>query len=349
MLMIAAEGKNDLFIRDFIPKVSRTFALAIKFLPRALRDSVFTSYLLCRVADTLEDSPFLEADEKAKRLIQLSTVLDRASQGRRFSKSEISHLRDSIDPRSGEDHRLLAQSSKLFDILETLPATHKPIIYRWAGVMAGGMAEYTRLNYIDGENIGALKDVEDWDRYCYFVAGTVGHMLTELFIEHYDFDIKRAAELSRLGNSFGLGLQKVNVIKDVPEDRKRGVCYLPLDMMARHGLKPSLLRDGLKSTGVKSLVEELLNNATAHLDDAISYTALIPHGYRGLRMFLLVPVFLAVETLNLIMEKPAQSMAGPPVKLDRRDVSRVVRAVALRASANKSINEYYRKISSRKR
>ncbi len=339
--MTSGSAKNDLFIKDFIPKVSRTFALTISFLPRGLRDSVYTSYLLCRVADTLEDSPYLDRDEKYKRLSFFQNILERAYRGERISDAETASLYDSIDPGYGDDHRLLAESSKLFEILASLPAAHKPIIYRWAGEMAKGMAEYSRLKSANNETIAALRDVEDWNRYCYYVAGTVGHMLTELFIQHYSLDGDIASELLKLGNSFGLALQKVNVIKDVPVDRERGVCYLPLDIMKKHSLRPSALGNTENALAVTNFVRELSGMTTVHLDDAIRYTTLIPRRYRGVRMFLTVPIFLAMETLNLIKSNPLQSMAGPPVKLSRKDVTRLVKAAALRISLNESLKEYY--------
>ncbi len=342
--MRSKPDKNDLFIKDFIPKVSRTFALTIRFLPRGLRDSVYTSYLLCRVADTLEDSPHLGSEEKYARLSSLKELLERAYRGEGISETATASLYDSIDPGFGDDHRLLAESSKLFEILASLPAAHRPIIYRWAGEMAKGMAEYSRLKPSKDETVAALKDIEDWNRYCYYVAGTVGHMLTELFIQHYSLDGDIASELLRLGNSFGLALQKVNVIKDVPVDRERGICYLPLDVMEKHGLKPSALVNPKNTRAIKNFVNELSDLTTIHLDDAILYTTLIPHRYRGVRMFLTVPIFLAMETLNLIKSNPLQSMAGPPIKLSRKDVARLVKAAMLRISSNKSLEEYYSKL-----
>jgi farnesyl-diphosphate farnesyltransferase len=215
--------------------------------------------------------------------------------------------------------------------------------------MAGGMAEYSRLKSAENETITALKDVEDWNRYCYYVAGTVGHMLTELFIQHYSLDGDIASELLKLGNSFGLALQKVNVIKDVPADRERGVCYLPLDLMEKHSLTPSALGNTKDAQVVTNFVWELSDLTAVHLDDAIRYTILIPRRYRGVRMFLTVPIFLAMETLNLIKSNPLQAMAGPPIKLSRKDVTRLVNAAALRISSNKSLQQYYGRLRAKSR
>jgi phytoene/squalene synthetase len=45
-------------------KVSRTFALTIPQLPPELRRAVANAYLLCRIADTIEDEPALSAEQK---------------------------------------------------------------------------------------------------------------------------------------------------------------------------------------------------------------------------------------------------------------------------------------------
>ena len=46
-----------------LPHVSRTFALTIPQLPAAVRAAVTNAYLLCRIADTIEDEPALAAPE----------------------------------------------------------------------------------------------------------------------------------------------------------------------------------------------------------------------------------------------------------------------------------------------
>ncbi|MEO7713360.1 MAG: squalene/phytoene synthase family protein, partial [Gemmatimonadaceae bacterium] len=64
------------FGRDILPEVSRTFALSIRVLPGALGRSVLAAYLLCRIADTLEDEPRMPADAKAALLDELLRCFD---------------------------------------------------------------------------------------------------------------------------------------------------------------------------------------------------------------------------------------------------------------------------------
>ena len=52
---ISNEGYQD----QILPHVSRTFALTIPQLPTRLKVAVTNAYLLCRIADTIEDEPAL--------------------------------------------------------------------------------------------------------------------------------------------------------------------------------------------------------------------------------------------------------------------------------------------------
>src|SRR5699024_1920063 len=59
----SAKYQND-YQEDILQKVSRTFALTIPQLPKSLRRVVSNAYLLCRIADTIEDESALSADQK---------------------------------------------------------------------------------------------------------------------------------------------------------------------------------------------------------------------------------------------------------------------------------------------
>src|ERR1700761_4428842 len=54
-----ASLSDEAYQDRILPGVSRTFALTIPQLPPALRTSVTNAYLLCRIADTIEDEPAL--------------------------------------------------------------------------------------------------------------------------------------------------------------------------------------------------------------------------------------------------------------------------------------------------
>src|SRR6476620_7613825 len=71
-------AEAERFAHEILPAVSRTFALSIRVLPGALGRAVLAAYLLCRIADTLEDEPTLPARAKAALLDELARCFDDA-------------------------------------------------------------------------------------------------------------------------------------------------------------------------------------------------------------------------------------------------------------------------------
>ncbi len=75
----AGEARGDLppadYQRSILPHVSRTFALTIPQLPEPVADIVANAYLLCRIADTIEDDPGLSAAAKARSSDQFLAAL----------------------------------------------------------------------------------------------------------------------------------------------------------------------------------------------------------------------------------------------------------------------------------
>ena len=68
---ISDEGYQD----QILPHVSRTFALTIPQLPARLRVAVTNAYLLCRIADTIEDEPHCRPTDTLVFLERFSAVV----------------------------------------------------------------------------------------------------------------------------------------------------------------------------------------------------------------------------------------------------------------------------------
>jgi farnesyl-diphosphate farnesyltransferase len=188
-------------------------------------------------------------------------------------------------------------------------------IRRCVDTMCHGMHQFQRTASVRG-----LDTVADLDSYCYYVAGVVGEMLTELFCSH-SADIERhRAELSRLAPSFAQGLQMTNILKDVWEDRSRGACWLPQEVFTRHGVDLAHLTAKDSSSGFAAGMQELVALAHAHLRNALEFTLLIPARETGIRRFCLWAIGLAVLTLKRIAAHPGFTQ-GSQVKVSRRTVA----------------------------
>ncbi len=169
-------------------------------------------------------------------------------------------------------------------------------------------------------SLQGLAHSTDLDDYCYYVAGVVGEMLTDLFCDYSVEIAGRRPALNALAASFAQGLQMTNILKDVWEDRSRGACWLPQEVFTRHGVDLSQLASQAQDAGFSAGISELVGVAHAHLRNALDYTLLIPAKERGIRRFCLWAIGLAVLTLRKIAHNPGYT-AGAQVKIRRSAVS----------------------------
>ena len=81
-----------------LPHVSRTFALTIPQLPPALRTAVTNAYLLCRIADTIEDEPALSPPETLVFLQRFSAWWAAAGSRRLLARDLVPRLSERTLP-----------------------------------------------------------------------------------------------------------------------------------------------------------------------------------------------------------------------------------------------------------
>jgi squalene synthase HpnC/squalene synthase HpnD len=84
--------------------------------------------------------------------------------------------------------------------------------------------------------------------YCYRVAGTVG--LTCLHV--FGFDDPHAPDLAE---KLGIAFQLTNILRDVCGDYEIGRVYLPLEDLAKFGVRPEALKSGPVTPEVRALLE----------------------------------------------------------------------------------------------
>ena len=186
--------------------MSRTFALTIPQLPAALRDVVGNAYLLCRIADTIEDEPTLSTGQKqafAERFVEVVAGREAAEPLARELGAGLSSA------TTASEHDLITNTARVIRIITNgFRAAQRGALERCVRIMAQGMAEFQRHATAAG-----LNDLPHLDRYCYHVAGVVGEMLTELFCDYSAQINERRNELLPLAVSFGQELQMTNILK----------------------------------------------------------------------------------------------------------------------------------------
>jgi farnesyl-diphosphate farnesyltransferase len=190
-----------------------------------------------------------------------------------------------------------------------------------------------------------IETLDDLDRYCYYVAGTVGNLLCELFAQHSRLiGAKRARDLKALSVSFGLGLQLTNILKDIQDDRMRNVSYIPLSLLAREHLSEQAFLSPEGREGAARIMAQLIRKARTHLEDALEYTCLLPRLEPRLRLFCLWPLFMAAETVVLIADNlDGQGFQDETkMKITRSQVQRIVRRTSLACWSNRLIRSMFR-------
>lgn len=311
-----------------LPQVSRTFALTIPQLPPALRRAVTNAYLLCRIADTIEDEPALSARDKRR----YENAFVDAVVGRIDAEGLAVELAPLLSAETLEaEHDLVHRLPLVLQVTRSLNPAQRVAIVNCLKVMSHGMYDFQRSAGLHG-----LRTLRDLDRYCYCVAGVVGEMLTELFVDFEPALAVHRDSMMRLAVSFGQGLQMTNILKDQWEDRSHGACWLPRDVFTRHGVHLAELSPGRQGAPYAAALDELIGVAHAHLRRALEYTLLIPTRHVGLRLFCLWSIGLALLTLRNLHEHPGFS-AGTQVKVSHSAVARIIGITRLASKHNASL------------
>ncbi len=329
------------FCKSALEQVSRTFSRPIAMLPGRLEVAVTLGYLLCRVADTIEDHPNVGGDIRGELF---RTFLEIMETGR-----DPADLVKGFEPVSGDDAELtLARAMPMvMRVFRAQADSTIAISTRWVTEMARGMDLYTRRQPAS-DGFLALYTVSDLDRYCYYVAGTVGHMLTELFVDEMragGMDERSAIALERKlrqdAESFAEGLQLVNILKDITDDRERHVSFVPRTSVAAVGLELEELVAPEHRRRAHAAVAPLFELARERLDGALRYALAIPKTEIGIRLFCLLPLWMAARTLVMARGNDAMFIAGQAVKIRRDEVEALIQECLTYVSDDAALETRY--------
>ncbi len=305
---------------ELLQGVSRTFALTIPQLPEPLGLVVGNAYLLCRIVDTIEDEPTLSAADKQYFCRQFVAALQGQAAVQPFAEGLATQL--SAHTLAAE-HELIRQTPQVIAMTHRFNAEQRAALSHCVEVMAEGMMEFQAAGSVAG-----LNDCAHLDRYCYHVAGVVGEMLTRLFCDYSSAIARQRAVLMPLAVEFGQGLQMTNILKDTWDDRARGVCWLPRDVFAAHGLVLADMDPAPHPAAFSQGLEQLIGMAHGHLHSALRYTLLIPAHEVGIRRFCLWAIGMAMLTLRNI-NRHRDFRSAHDVKITRRAVGMTIAATRI--------------------
>jgi phytoene/squalene synthetase len=255
---------DPIHYQKHLDRVSRSFAFCIARLEGDFRGWVGLSYLLCRILDTVEDAAWASPAEKDEAFRTFEAFVREGS----TDESARAWAAGFPEIPSGE-RALLEDSHRIFLDLHSLPEGVREKIRRPVLNMYRGMRFFSgRQGPAQGLRLHTLADV---NQYCFFVAGLVGDLLTELVAERWP-GFNATSRTAVDAHHFGLFLQKVNLLKDQADDERQGRFLVP----SRAELLASLRRDA---------------------EGALRYLQSLPLAEKGFRLFCGWSLFLGLASL----------------------------------------------------
>ena len=315
---------------DLLRRVSRSFYITLRVLPRSVRPQLSLAYLLARATDTVADTDAIAADKRQRVLSDLRLSIQAASVRQKPSVPDLSAFLRTDNPgysaknsKDDAERALLKNFETLLGVLyEFSEADRKKIRSALETITLGQQEDIWRFSDASGR-LNALMTDDELDAYTYEVAGCVGEFWTRLCLAHV-FPHASLDEEQLMSDAvrFGKGLQLVNILRDLPEDLRQGRCYIPAQALSKFGLTPADLLNHDAMQRFRPLYNGYLELAEEHLGAGWRYTMSLPFGCVRVRLASAWPILIGVETLRRL--RRGNILSGPRVKIKRREIRRIL-------------------------
>lgn len=252
---------------------------------------VLIFYLVLRALDTIEDDTkaFPSQEVKIKHLLN-------------FHKTALGDPTWTMDGvGEADEKRLLQNFDKCHRVFAKLNEKSRRVITDITQRMATGMAEFV------GKDLGqGTKDVDQYNRYCHFVAGLVGEGLSRLFAVSGLEKASFASELY-LSDQMGLFLQKTNIIRDYLEDYVDHRAFWPQTVWKKYSKTGELgFFTNQEDPDVQRLslqcLNELVTDALELVPDCLAYISKLK--CEEVFRFCAIPQVMAIATLEKCYGNP---------------------------------------------
>lgn len=267
---------------EVLEDVSRSFAMVvIQLNDRPLRDAICIFYLVLRALDTIEDDMSVPKDVKLKELPEFHTHL----QDLKWNMTGVGE---------GRERELLEQYPCVTREYQKLKPVYQEVISDICEKMAHGMCDFLQRPVVT---------VADYDLYCHYVAGLVGHGLTRIFAG-CGFEDPHLADDLTTSNHMGLFLQKTNIIRDYYEDivEEPPRMFWPKEIWGKYATELKEFTDRAKEPNAVRCLNDMVSNAMTHVPYVIEYMAALqePSVFR----FCAIPQVMAIATLAAVYNNP---------------------------------------------
>ena len=287
---------------SLLKKVSRSFYLTIRILPRTVRYPISIAYMLGRTADTITDTNIVEDSNK----LELITSLHKIISTKNPNSFNIFHqkIKDFENELSSEKI-LLNSIPQQIQFLSSLPSFEQTqIIWVIDNLIEGMKMDLSTFNSTNDEKIQSLNTSKQLEDYIFFVAGSVGEFWTRIINKNTnainDYEIDKMVEL---GIDFGKSLQLTNIIRDTANDLRNGRCYIPSTTLKNYDLNTSDLLSNSKISQTENLLQHLIKYTLKYFISSEKYITMLPKNHLRLRLSILIPAAIGLQTLELLLKE----------------------------------------------
>ena len=223
----------------------RSFRFASRFMPTEALGRAARIYHFCRLVDDTVD----RASDPARAADDLASLLERARSAYR------GEARSDPDGVIGRTMQEMKEDDIPFGLVEEL--------------VAGVRMDLGPVRFSSWEEL---------DVYTHRVAGVVGLWIAGAGGVRDAWAQERAAEMGR-------SMQLTNIARDVGEDLRLGRLYLPLDLLARHGLDEAGLQEAARDQRpvpptYAAVLEEVMGRADAGYGTSFQALPHLPRDFR---------------------------------------------------------------------
>jgi len=322
---------------SILARVSRSFYLSIRLLPKKLRDPVSLGYLLARASDTIADTTELPLDLRMENL----RLLVRGIQGEALGDAIVG-LSASVSPlQKNKAERALIES--LQSCLDWLEQSEVPDREEVRAVLEqisrGQVLDLER--FPNPKQIAALEKSAELDEYTYLVAGSAGEFWTRLCFRHLPkFSARSEGDTLGMGKRYGMGLQLINILRDAGADLRAGRCYFSNEELAVAAMEPSqILREPER---FQPIYRKWREKAERGIEAGLQYARAIRN--RRVRTATVLPALIGARTLALLRDAAA-TVLRRRIKVPRGEVRAIVASLVLGFGAGSRIESLYRDLS----
>jgi len=266
-----------------LTQTSRSFSAVILGLNDELRDALMIFYIVLRALDSIEDDMNPPVQNKIDHLTTFYLHLRETTGWNLIGYGGNQNEKD-----------LLKNFDQVIHTYAKLKPPYQDIIEDITKKMGNGMADFLTRNVVT---------MEDYNLYCWYVAGLVGEGCSRLFAVS-KLEDPSIAKNDHLYKSMGLFLQKTNIIRDYLEDinEKPPRVFYPKAVWGKWAKDIADFKDASNINSALNCLNELITDAMAHASDCLDYLAVLrdPSVFK----FCAIPQVMAIATLYECYNNP---------------------------------------------